>query len=62
MVQSFWEITSNSYFKYLRSFGVVGIGPWKDNVDVPDANNYLEVPSDIVTRAHKYGLQVPPHL
>lgn len=36
----------------------MGLGPWKDTVVPPDANNYLAAPTDLVTRAHALGLQV----
>jgi len=58
MLQSFAEITSDSYFKYLKTFGVLGIGPWKDTIAVPNAQNFLQAPSDLVARAHAHGLQV----
>lgn len=59
--QSYAEITSDNYWKYLKSFGVVGLGPWKDTIVAPDANNYLTPPTDFVARAHKHGLQVHPY-
>ncbi|CAI9106318.1 OLC1v1005447C1 [Oldenlandia corymbosa var. corymbosa] len=54
--QSYWEITSDKYFDFIKDY-VVGIGPWKDTI-VPVSNNYLQTPSDLVTRAHNYNLQV----
>ncbi|XP_010105504.2 glycerophosphodiester phosphodiesterase GDPD6 [Morus notabilis] len=57
--QSYWEITSDSYFDYIKDY-VVGIGPWKDTV-VPVVNNYLQVPTDLVARAHAHNLQVHPY-
>ena len=54
--QSYWEITSDSYFDYIKNY-VVGIGPWKDTV-VTVVNNYLQVPTDLVARAHAHNLQV----
>ncbi|XP_042454996.1 glycerophosphodiester phosphodiesterase GDPD5-like [Zingiber officinale] len=57
--QSYWEITSDSYFEYIREY-VVGIGPWKDTI-VPPLNNYLTAPSDLVYRAHAHNLQVHPY-
>ncbi|XP_027151700.1 glycerophosphodiester phosphodiesterase GDPD6-like [Coffea eugenioides] len=56
--QSYWEITSNSYFDFIKDY-VVGIGPWKDSI-VPAPNNYLQTPTDLVTRSHAYNLQVHP--
>lgn len=55
-VQSYWEITSDKYFDYIRKY-VVGIGPWKDTV-VPVKDNYLQTPTDLVARAHSHNLQV----
>ncbi|KAI4343970.1 hypothetical protein L6164_011253 [Bauhinia variegata] len=57
--QSYWEITSDSYFDYIKQY-VVGIGPWKDTV-VPVVNNYLQTPTDLVARAHAHNLQVHPY-
>ncbi|KAJ4831838.1 Glycerophosphodiester phosphodiesterase domain-containing protein 5 [Turnera subulata] len=57
--QSYWEITSDSYLDYIKDY-VVGIGPWKDTV-VPVVNNYLQVPTDLVARAHSRNLQVHPY-
>ncbi|GMN54295.1 hypothetical protein TIFTF001_023424 [Ficus carica] len=56
---SYWEITSDSYFDYIKDY-VVGIGPWKDTV-VPVVNNYLQAPTDLVARAHAHNLQVHPY-
>ena len=55
-MQSYWEITSDPYLDYIKSY-VVGIGPWKDTV-VPVINNYLQEPTDLVARAHAHNLQV----
>lgn len=55
-LQSYWEITSDKYFDYIKQY-VVGIGPWKDTV-VPTAGNYLQTPTDLVARAHAHNLQV----
>uniref|UniRef100_A0A7C8Z4C4 glycerophosphodiester phosphodiesterase n=1 Tax=Opuntia streptacantha TaxID=393608 RepID=A0A7C8Z4C4_OPUST len=57
--QTYWEITSDKYFNYIKEY-VVGIGPSKDAL-VPVANNYLEVPTDLVARAHAHNLQVHPY-
>ncbi|KAE9609653.1 hypothetical protein Lal_00006823 [Lupinus albus] len=57
--QSYWEITSDRYFEYIKEY-VVGIGPWKDTV-VPVVNNYLQTPTDLVDRAHAHNLQVHPY-
>ncbi|KAI4335902.1 hypothetical protein L6164_014498 [Bauhinia variegata] len=57
--QSYWEITSDSYFDYIKKY-VVGIGPSKDTV-VPAVNNHLQTPTDLVTRAHAHDLQVHPY-
>ncbi|KAG7019994.1 Glycerophosphodiester phosphodiesterase GDPD5 [Cucurbita argyrosperma subsp. argyrosperma] len=57
--QTYWEITSDSYFEYIKNY-VVGIGPWKDTV-VPAVNNYILTPTDLVTRAHAHNLQVHPY-
>ncbi|XP_050376908.1 glycerophosphodiester phosphodiesterase GDPD6 [Argentina anserina] len=57
--QSYWEITSDSYLSYIKEY-VVGIGPWKDTV-VPVVNNYLQTPTDLVSRAHALNLQVHPY-
>ncbi|KAF7136506.1 hypothetical protein RHSIM_Rhsim08G0145400 [Rhododendron simsii] len=54
--QSYWEITSDAYFDYIKNY-VVGIGPWKDTI-VPVMNNYLQTPTDLVARAHASNLQV----
>lgn len=55
-MQSYWEITSDSYFSYIKDY-VVGIGPWKDTI-VPVVNNYLQTQTDLVARAHAHDLQV----
>lgn len=55
--QSYWEITSDKYFDYIKEY-VVGIGPWKDTI-VPESDNYLQTPTDLVARAHAHNLQVP---
>lgn len=55
-VQSFWEITSDSYFEFIKKY-VVGIGPWKDTIARP-VKNYLTPPTDLVARAHAHDLQV----
>ncbi|KAL6175421.1 hypothetical protein ACLB2K_052062 [Fragaria x ananassa] len=57
--QSYWEITSDSYLSYIKDY-VVGIGPWKDTI-VPVVNNYLQTPTDLVSRAHAHNLQVHPY-
>ncbi|XP_058081772.1 glycerophosphodiester phosphodiesterase GDPD6-like [Magnolia sinica] len=57
--QSYWEITSDSYLKYIKKY-VVGIGPWKDTIVPPNSNN-LTTPTDLVARAHAYDLQVHPY-
>lgn len=54
--QSYWEITSDKYFDFIKDY-VVGIGPWKDTID-PVVDNYIESPTDLVARAHAYNLQV----
>ena len=55
-VQSYWEITSDGYFNFIKQY-VVGIGPWKDTV-VPVVDNYLQTPTDLVAKAHAHDLQV----
>ncbi|KAL5987868.1 Glycerophosphodiester phosphodiesterase domain-containing protein 5 [Asimina triloba] len=57
--QSYWEITSDDYFRYISNY-VVGIGPWKDTL-VPPKSNYLATPTDLVSRAHSHNLQVHPY-
>ncbi|TMW91895.1 hypothetical protein EJD97_013764 [Solanum chilense] len=57
--QSYWEITSDGYLDYIKDY-VVGIGPWKDTI-VPCSNNYLQIPSDLIARAHARNLQVHPY-
>lgn len=57
--QSYWEITSDTYLDYIKQY-VVGIGPWKDTI-VPEVNNYVMTPSDLVARAHAHNLQVHPY-
>uniref|UniRef100_A0A0D6QVQ4 glycerophosphodiester phosphodiesterase n=1 Tax=Araucaria cunninghamii TaxID=56994 RepID=A0A0D6QVQ4_ARACU len=54
--QSFWEITSDSYLDYIKEY-VIGIGPWKDTIVVPD-KNYLTTPTDLVAKAHAHDLQI----
>ncbi|KAH8939278.1 hypothetical protein BDL97_15G029600 [Sphagnum fallax] len=58
---TFYQITTNQYFDYLVSFGVVGIGPWKDNIAIPNAENYAAPPTHLIRRAHDHGLQVHPY-
>ena len=55
-MQSYWDITSDEYFDYIKQY-IVGIGPWKDTV-VPVTNNYLQFPTALVARAHAHNLQV----
>ncbi|KAI5660013.1 hypothetical protein M9H77_28806 [Catharanthus roseus] len=57
--QSYSEITSDSYFDFIKDY-VVGIGPWKDTV-VPVNDNYLLTSTDLVARAHAHNLQVHPY-
>ncbi|KAI3825625.1 hypothetical protein L1987_07141 [Smallanthus sonchifolius] len=57
--QTYAEITSDDYFNYIKKY-VVGIGPWKDTI-VPVKDNYLQTPTDLVTRAHAHNLQVHPY-
>ncbi|CAK7323217.1 unnamed protein product [Dovyalis caffra] len=57
--QSYWEITSDAYLDYIKDY-VVGIGPWKDTI-VPVGKNYLQMPTDLVARAHSHDLQVHPY-
>ncbi|XP_058070462.1 glycerophosphodiester phosphodiesterase GDPD6 [Magnolia sinica] len=57
--QSYWEITSDSYLEFIKEY-VVGIGPWKDTI-VPQRNNYLVTPTDLVAKAHAHDLQVHPY-
>lgn len=57
--QSYSEITSDPYLNYIKEY-CVGIGPWKDTV-VPVANNYSQMPTDLVARAHALDLQVHPY-
>ena len=55
-LQTYSEITSDSYMDYIKEY-VVGIGPWKDTI-VPVKDNYIQTPTDLVTRAHARNLQV----
>lgn len=55
--QSYAEITSDSYFNFIKDY-VVAIGPWKDTVVPVVDHKYLETPTDLVARAHSYNLQV----
>ncbi|KAI7733301.1 hypothetical protein M8C21_025291 [Ambrosia artemisiifolia] len=57
--QTYAEITSDHYFNYIKEY-VVGIGPWKDTI-VPVKDNYIQTPTDLVTRAHAHNLQVHPY-
>nr|VDD02072.1 unnamed protein product [Brassica rapa] len=57
--QTYAEITSDTYFTYIKEY-VVGIGPWKDTI-VPVTNNYMLTPTDLVKRAHAHKLQVHPY-
>ncbi|WZZ69009.1 hypothetical protein YC2023_080379 [Brassica napus] len=57
--QTYAEITSDTYFTYIKEY-VVGIGPWKDTI-VPVTNNYMLTPTDLVKRAHAHNLQVHPY-
>lgn len=57
--QTYWDITSDSYFDFIKDY-VVGIGPWKDTV-VTTKDNYLNEVTDLVARAHARGLQVHPY-
>ncbi|KAL9255722.1 Glycerophosphodiester phosphodiesterase GDPD6-like protein [Drosera capensis] len=58
--QTYAEITSDEYFDYIRQY-CVGIGPWKDTIVPVGANNYLELPTDLIARAHAHDLQVHPY-
>jgi len=58
IVQSYYEITSNSYLEFIRNY-VVGIGPWKDTIVPPNPkDNCLGQPTDLVAQAHALNLQV----
>lgn len=54
--QTYYEITSDAYLDYISKY-VVAIGPWKDTIVFPK-NNYLDVRTDLIDRAHAHGLQV----
>ncbi|KAK3440320.1 hypothetical protein EUGRSUZ_B00600 [Eucalyptus grandis] len=56
--QSYWEITSDGYFDFIKNY-VVGIGPGKDTV-VPVVNNYLQPRTDLIARAHAHDLEKFP--
>jgi glycerophosphoryl diester phosphodiesterase len=57
-VQSYYEITSNSYLAFIKTY-VVGTGPWKDTIVPPNPkDNCLGQPTDLVARAHALNLQV----
>ncbi|XP_011623962.1 glycerophosphodiester phosphodiesterase GDPD6 [Amborella trichopoda] len=57
--QSYWEITSDDYFDFIKDY-VVGIGPWKDTI-VPPEHNHLTTMTDLVAKAHAHNLQVHPY-
>ena len=57
LLQTYTEITSDVYLKFISNY-VVGLGPGKDTVVPPNGNNYLTAPTDLVTRAHALNLQV----
>ncbi|KAL0914269.1 hypothetical protein M5K25_014599 [Dendrobium thyrsiflorum] len=57
--QTYAQITSDSYFAYIKDY-VVGIGPWKDTI-VPPKDNHLSTATDLVARAHAHNLQVHPY-
>ncbi|XP_030549209.1 glycerophosphodiester phosphodiesterase GDPD6-like [Rhodamnia argentea] len=57
--QTYNEITSDSYFNYIKDY-VMAIGPWKDTV-VPPEDNYLEKSTDLIAKAHALGMQVHPY-
>lgn len=57
--QSYWEITSDKYLDFIKEY-IVGIGPWKDTL-VTASHNYLQKPTDLVSRAHARNLQVHPY-
>jgi hypothetical protein len=39
--QSYDEVTSGEHLDYMKRYGVVGIGPWKDTVVPPNQGNLL---------------------
>lgn len=57
--QTFFEITSDGYFNFIKNY-VVGIGPWKETI-VPSIDNHLSKATDLVSKAHAHGLQVHPY-
>ncbi|KAK8621497.1 hypothetical protein V6N13_080931 [Hibiscus sabdariffa] len=59
--QSFFEITSDSYFNFINKY-VVGIGPSKAAI-LPSIDNHLSETSNtgLVAKAHAHGLQVHPY-
>ncbi|KAJ8452258.1 hypothetical protein Cgig2_006063 [Carnegiea gigantea] len=57
--QTYAEITSDVYLDYIKKY-IVGIGPSKDMI-VPVVNNYLQLPTSLVDRAHAHDLQVHPY-
>lgn len=59
LLQTYAEITSDSYFAYIKDY-VIGIGPWKDTI-VPPKDNYLSTATDLVAKAHAHNLQVHPY-
>ncbi|XVF03186.1 hypothetical protein REPUB_Repub04eG0239600 [Reevesia pubescens] len=58
--QSFIQITSDSYFNFIKKY-VVGIGPWKDTIVPSTDDNHLNEATDLVSKAHAHGLQVHPY-
>ncbi|XVF43241.1 hypothetical protein PTKIN_Ptkin02bG0024400 [Pterospermum kingtungense] len=58
--QTFFEITSDSYFDFIKNY-VVGIGPSKEAI-VPSIDNHLTQATDLVAKAHAHGLQVHTYL
>ncbi|KAE8654463.1 Glycerophosphodiester phosphodiesterase GDPD5 [Hibiscus syriacus] len=56
--QWFFEITSDSYFSFIKKY-VVGIGPSKETI-LPSLDNHLSKTSNagLVAKAHAHGLQV----
>ncbi|MFS7939661.1 putative glycerophosphodiester phosphodiesterase [Helianthus anomalus] len=51
---------TNQTFNHIKEYNVVGIGPWKEII-VPVKDGHLQMPTDLVTRAHAHDLQVHPY-
>ncbi|GAQ83190.1 glycerophosphoryl diester phosphodiesterase [Klebsormidium nitens] len=61
--ETYASLSTDAAFDMLKSIGVVGLGPYKANIQPINTttNYYSGKPNDFVTRAHNKGFEVHPY-